>query len=606
MAHGAAERSSALDRALPGLADLRRYQRPWLRGDVVAGVTVAAYLVPQCMAYADVAGLPPVVGLWAVLLPMATYALVGSSRQLSVGPETTTAVMAASIVAPLAAGDPARYAALAAGLAVLVGAVCLVAWLARLGFLANLLSRPVLVGYMAGIAIIMIVGQLEKLTGIPVEGDSLVDELRSLVDQRGQLDAPTLVLGLSVVVFLFVVRARFPKAPGPLLAVALSAAAVAVFDLQDQGIAVVGTVPQGLPGLAWPDLDLGDLASLVGPAVGVALVGYSDNVLTARAFASRHHQEIDANQELLALGVANLGAGATQGFPVSSSGSRTAIGDSLGSATQLFSLVVVGCLVAVLLVAAPLLETFPSAALGGIVVYAAWSLIDRPELRRLRRFRRSEFLLALGAMAGVLAFDILVGVLVAVGLSVIELFSRLMHPHDAVLGEVPGLPGLHDVDDFPSARLTPGLLVYRYDAPLIFANAEDFRHRALAELAGVDRDVAPVSWFVLNMEANVEVDITGLDALEQLRAELVGRGITFGLARVKQDLMVDLERSGLLGRIGEDHVFPTLPTARKAFERQSRPDDPALDAWDGRGAVPPPGTGAAGDAPEPPTGEEGA
>ena len=569
-------------------------------------MTVAAYLVPQCMAYAEVAGLPAVVGLWAVLLPMAAYALVGSSRQLSVGPETTTAVMAASVVAPLASGDPVRYAALAAGLALLVGAVCLVAWLARLGFLANLLSRPVLVGYMAGIAVIMIVGQLEKITGVPVEGDTLVAEVRSFVEHRAELDVPTLVLGLSVIAFLFVVRARFPRAPGPLLAVVLSAAAVAAFDLEADGIAVVGTVPQGLPGLAWPGLGWDDVVALLGPAVGVALVGYSDNVLTARAFAGKHHQEIDANQELLALGAANLGAGVSQGFPVSSSGSRTAIGDSLGNATQLYSLVVVACVVAVLAVAGPLLESFPSAALGGIVVYAAWGLIDRPELRRLRRFRRSEFLLALGAMAGVLVFDILIGVLVAVGLSVIELFSRLMHPHDAVLGEVPGLPGLHDVDDFPQARRTPGLLIYRYDAPLIFANAEDFRHRALAALDAVGRDVGPVRWLVVNVEANVEVDITGLDALEQLRAEVAARGITFGLARVKQDLLAELDRSGLLGRIGEDHIFPTLPTVRKAFERERRPRDPALEAWDGRGPTPPVGTGDPPPTAGPPADDPGA
>jgi high affinity sulfate transporter 1 len=557
------------------LGRLRRYRRSWLTADLVAGATVAAYLVPQCMAYAELAGLPAVVGLWASLGPLVVYALLGSSRRLSVGPESTTAIMVATAVAPLAAGDPARYAALASALALVVGVICVVAWIARLGFLANLLSRPVLVGYMVGVATLMVVGQIERVTGVAVEGDSLLAEVADLVTHLDEVHVPTLVLASVVLAFLLVLQRWVPRAPGPLLAVAASAAVVAAFGLEQDGIAVVGSVPQGLPVPTLPDVSFDDLVALLAPAVGVALVGYTDNVLTARAFAARDGEVVDADRELLALASANLTSGAVQGMPVSSSGSRTALAEASRAATPAYSLVAAAVVAMVLLAFGGVLATFPTAALGAIVIAAALRLIDRPELVRLRRFRRSEFLLALASTAGVLLFGILVGVGIAVALSILELFTRLMHPHDGVLGEVPGLAGLHDVEDFPDAEQTPGLLVYRYDAPLIFANAEDFHRRAMQAVDDIEASVAPVAWFLLNAEANVEVDITGLDALERLRADLAARGVVLALARVKQDLRVQLERAGLVARIGEEHIFPTLPTARAAFADRPRPDAPS-------------------------------
>jgi len=547
-------------RLLPGLAPLRGYQRSWLRGDVLAGLTVAAYLVPQVMAYADLAGLAPVTGLWAILAPLALYVLLGSSRHLSVGPESTTALMTAAAVAPLAAGDPARYAALAGALAVLVGLLCLVAFAARLGFVADLLSKPILVGYLAGVAVTMIVGQAGKLTGVPVTGDSIPAELASFVDHLPQLHLGTALFAAAILALLFLGQWRFPRVPTPLLAVLLATAAVVAFDLQEHGINVVGAVPRGLPAPALPDV--GDLRHLVLPAIGLLVVGYTDMVLTARAFADRDGAPIDANQELLALGAANIGAGVLRGFPISSSGSRTALGMAAGGRTQVHSLVTLACVVAVLMFAGPLLARFPTAALGALVVYAATRLIDVAGFRRLAAFRRSELLLALTALAGVLVFDILYGVLMAVGLSVAEMLHRVARPHDAVLGFVPGLAGMHDIDDYPSASTEPGLLVYRYDSPLFFANAEDFRRRALA---AVDNQSAPVAWFVLNVEANVEVDSTGLGAMEDLRTELVGRGIVFALARVKQDLLTALTAYGLTAAVGTDRIFPTLPTAVAAY-----------------------------------------
>jgi high affinity sulfate transporter 1 len=543
-----------------------------LRWDALAGLTVAAYLVPQVMAYGEVAGLQPVAGLWAILPSLGIYALLGSSRQLSVGPESTTALMSATVVAPLAAGDPARYAALAAALAVVVGLLAVGAWAVRLGFVADLLSQPILVGYLAGVAIIMIVGQLGKVTGVPVEGGSLASELRSFLQSVGDARPATFMLAVATLLLLFLTQWRFPRLPGPLMAVLLPTVLTVTLDLERSGIAVVGDIPAGLPHLSLPSLDA--YTALLLPAVGVLLVGYTDNVLTARAFASRRGYTVDANQELLALGAANVGAGVFQGFPVSSSGSRTAIGDASGSRTQLHSLVALGCVVIVLLFLGPVLAHFPVAALGAIVIYAATRLIDMAGFRRLAAFRRSELLLALAAFVGVMLFDILFGILVAIGLSVADLLRRVARPHDAIQGRVPGLAGMHDVDDYPEAELIPGLLVYRYDSPLFFANAQDFQARAIA---AVDQQPTPVRWFVLNVEANVEVDITALDAMEELRFKLTGRGIVFALARVKQDLLVPLRAAGLVERIGADRLYPTLPTAVAAYEQWTQTQDPAAE-----------------------------
>ncbi|MFG2957645.1 SulP family inorganic anion transporter [Streptomyces sp. NPDC048291] len=551
-------------RLVPGLVPLLGYRRAWLKGDLLAGVTVAAYLVPQVMAYAGVAGLPPVAGLWAILPALALYTVFGSSRLLSVGPESTTALMTATVVAPLATGDPDRYAALAAGLAATVGLLCVVARAVRLGFLADLLSRPVLIGYLAGVALIMVVDQLPKLTGVPGTGTEFFPQLWSFLTRLGEAHAATVVLSAAALLLLFVVTRYFPALPGPLLTVVLGTAAVVAFDLDDRyGIKVIGTVPAGLPGLAVPDPT--ELPRLVLPAIGVLLVAYTDFILTARAFAGRGPDEgpgLDADQEFLALGAANLGASALHGFPVSSSASRTALATSAGARSQAYSLVAGALVLAVLLFLSPLLTRTPAAVLGALVVYAATRMTDLAGFRRLAAFRRRELLLALGCLAGVLALDILYGVLVAVGLSVAELLTRVARPHDAVEGLVPGVAGMHDIDDYPTARTIPGLLVYRYDSPLFFANAENFHRRALA---AVDQQTAPVRWFVLNMEANVEVDITALDAVDALRRELIARDVEFALARVKQDLLDSLEAYGLADAVGHDRVFPTLPTAVTAY-----------------------------------------
>ncbi len=567
---------------LPGLAKLLHYERSWLRGDLVAGVTVAAYLIPQVMAYAEVAGVPTVAGLWAVIGAMTMYALLGSSPQLSVGPESTTALITAASIGPLAASDPGRYAALAAALALIVAAVALAAWVARLGFLADLFSKPVLVGYLAGVAVIMIAGQLDTFAGVTVEGDGPLREIWSFLTHLGDASRPTLLMSTSVLVFLFAGTKLFPRAPIPLIAILLSAAIVAVFDLGSEGLELVGTVPSGLPAPRLPDVGLSDLTSLLLPAVGVTVVAYTDNTLEGRAFASRNRYAIDSNQELLALAGANAAAGLVQGFPVSSSGSRTAIGDSLGSRSQLYSLVVVAVVIVTLLFLGPVLESFPWAALAAVVMWAAVKLVDVPEIRRIARFRRSEFVLAAATTVSVLVVDILYGVLVAIALSILDLLRRVARPHDGVLGYVPGVAGMHDVDDYPEARQIPGLVVYRYDSPLFFANAADFKKRAIDALEGFDH----VEWMLLNFEANVQIDLTAIDALEELREELERRQIALALARVKYEMLVQLERAGFIDRIGSEMVFDTLPTAVVAY----------IDHYTAVHGAPPPGVSP----PEPP------
>lgn len=549
-------------RLLPGLTQFQRYERRWLREDLTAGVTVAAYLVPQAMAYATLAGLPPVTGLWAALVPLAMYSVLGSSRQLSVGPEASTTAMTAATLGPIAAGDAGRYAASAAALAILVGVICLIGGLVKLGFLANLLSGPVLVGYMAGIALVMIAGQLGKLTGAPVEGHEFIWQAGSFVAHLADVHWPTVILATAVIAIQLVVAMRAARLPGPLIAVVLASVAVVVLSLQSRGVAVVGSVPSELPGFDLPVLGPGDVVGLILPAVGIAIVAFSDNVVTARVFAAHKGEEIDANAELRALGVCNFGAGLVHGFPVSSSGSRTAIGATAGSHTQLASLCTLAVVLAVLTLGGGLMSAVPIAALGALVLVAALQLIDVSEFRRLARFRRSELILAVATTAAVLSLGILYGVLVAVGLSILDLLRRVARAHDGVLGFVPGLPGMHDIDDYPDAELVPGLVMYRYDAPLCFANAENFRRRALE---AVDSYPQPVEWFVLNAEANSEVDLTALDVLERLRVELARRGVTFAMARVKQDLREALEAAGLLDKIGLDHIYATLPTAVAAF-----------------------------------------
>ncbi|HET9128606.1 MAG TPA: sulfate permease [Propionibacteriaceae bacterium] len=572
-----AQRTPWTFRLLPGVDVLRHYRREWLRGDLVAGLTVLAYLVPQVMAYAAVAGLPSVVGLWAAVGPLVVYAVLGSSRQLSVGPESTTALMTAAAVAAVGSGLPAsRHAEVAAVLALAVAAVALAAWAVRLGFLAALLSRPVLEGYMVGIAVLMITSQLGRISRLDIPAGRPDEEIGYWVAHLGEAHVATLAVAAGVLVGLFAFQRWLPRAPGPLVMMIVAAVLVAWLGLGRYGVRTVDRVPTGLPGVRVPDLTGLPWVELLSAAAGIVLVGFSDNVLTGRAFAAKRRERIDGNQELLALAGINVAAGLSQGFPVSSSGSRTVLGDAMGSRSQLSSLVTAVGVVVVLLVAAPLLSTFPRAALGAVVIYAALRLVNPGEWRRIARFRRSELLLALAATGAVLWFGVLAGIAVAVVLSVLELLRRLATPHDGILGIVPGVAGMHDIDDYEDAVQVPGLVVYRYDAPLFFGNAENFLRRAVDAL---DLAPAPPRWLLLNMEANVEVDLTAVDVLDQLRQRVEARGIALALARVKHELFEQLDAAGFVDRVGRRRIFATLPTAVAAFHEEqedaaSGPDRP--------------------------------
>ena len=546
-----------------GLDQLRGYQPAWFRADLMAGIAVTAYLMPQCLAYADLAGSPPVTGLWVAVIAMVIYALLGTSRQLSVGPESATAIMVAAAVAPLAAGDPARYAALSAGLAIMVGLICVGAFLLRLGFVADLLSQPILVGYMAGVALIMIGSQLGTLTGVKPAAHDTVGKVLELSGRLDEVQKISLALGVGVVVFLLVLRHFKPRAPGTLLAVIGAALIVWIFGLESLGLSTVGSVPSSLPSIALPGLGLSDLTALIGSAAAITFVAYSDVALTGRAFAARTGETIDANREFLALGVANMASGLTGGFALSASGSRTAIIDAMRARTQVTGLVAAVCVIVVVMLTPGLIAHIPRAALGGIVVYAALRLIDVKGLRELAHFRSTEFGLAIAALVGVLLFDVLAGILVAVGLSVADLFLRVARPPASVLGRVPGLAGLHNIEDYPDAKTIPGLVIFRYDAPLCFANAQDFQTRALR---AVDAEAEGVSWFLLNAEAIVELDVTAANALLRLIDDLSDRHVVFAMARVKQTFLRQLARGGLMAAIDEDHIYATLPVAVEAFE----------------------------------------
>lgn len=556
-------------RFVPGITAMRGYQRSWLKGDVIAGITVAAYLVPQVMAYAVIAGLPAVVGLWGVLAPMALYFFLGTSRKLSIGPESTTALMTAAGVGALvgAAGGPERYAEVAALLAIAVGIVCAVGFIGRLGFLTRLLSRPVLVGYLIGIAVLMIVSQLSKVTKVDVEGGQTWEEVVSFIRVIPQAHLPTVSLALVVLILLYTAGWLTPKIPSTLMVLLLSAAAVAVFDLERFGLEVIGQVPRGLPQLSIPSLGDLEIWSLLPYAVGIAIVGFSDNVLTARAFASGKGEVIDSNQELLALGTANLANGFFQGFPVSSSGSRTVLGDTAGARTQVHSLVVIALVIMVLMFAGPVLASFPTAALGALVIYAATQLIDFAELRRIARFRKSELVITAATAAAVVIFGVLAGIGVAIALSILDLIRRITRPYADVLGYTPGVAGMHSLEDYPESNPVEGLVVFRYDSPLFFANSDDFSNRAIEAVEEADQ---PVHWFLLNAEANTEVDLTAVDALEELRKTLEERGIRFAMARVKQDLRRSLEPTGFIESVGEGYIFATLPTAVKGYAVEFR------------------------------------
>ena len=552
----------------------RSYRRQWLGRDLLAGVAVAAYMVPQVMGYAAIAGLPPIAGLWASLLPLVVYALIGSSPQLSLGPESTTALLTATTLAAMSNGDPDQLASVAGALAIATGLVCVVGRLLRAGYLSALLSRPILVGYLLGVAVLMVISQLGHLTGLSVPSGSVLTQVGYVLTHLSEINVATVIMAAAILVVLFVGTKLLPRMPWTLIAMLLAAAVVVLGHLERYGVELVGSIPAGWPRLTLPEVSWAEAASLLPAALGLSVVAYSDTVLTGRGFGTKTGDQINPNRELVALGVANVAAGLSQGLPVSSSASRTAIAYSLYARTQLYSLVVAVMIALTMAFGRPILAAFPWAGLGAVIVYAATRVVDIGELRRMARFRRSELGLALATAAAVVVLGVLWGIAAAIALSLADLLRRIARPHDALLGYLPGQAGMHNVRDRLDGRQVPGLVIYRYDSPLFFANAVDLVERALR---AVDQADPPARWFVLDAEANINLDLTAADALEELRARLADRGIVFATTHLRTELRTTLARTGWVERVGADHLFATLPTAVAAYEHWLR-DHPMADA----------------------------
>jgi high affinity sulfate transporter 1 len=550
-------------RLIPGTTWIRQYRRRDLPHDAIAGLTVAAVIVPIGMAYGQLSGLPPITGLYASLLPLVAYALFGSSRQLVIGPDASSTALMAAAVAPLAAGSVERALNFAALLAVLVGAIALLGALLRLGFIASFLSKPILVGYMNGLALIVIAAQLGKTFGMSIGAGDFLGQVREALSEVGTINWPTAAVGVGVFALILLLRRVAPRLPAALLAVVLATLLVAVFHLEMYGVATLGAVPAGLPPLHLPRASTAEVGQLAVDALGIALLTFSDTILNSRSFAHRNGYEVDANGELRGLAIANLAAGISQGYPVSASGARTAVNEAAGGRTQMAAVVAALALAGILLWLTPLLADFPVAALGGALIAAVLPLIDVASLRQMYRIRKADLLVAIVAFVGVLVIGLLEGIVLAVGLSLLLVLARAIRPHDAVLGQVEGVDGFHDIDDYIQAETVPGLIVYRFDAPLFFANAERFQSRIL-DL--VRTAATPVEWVLLDAEAITDLDSTAAEALEHLHAELAQRGIVLAIARAKRAFRDRLTVADLTTRITPRYFFPSIRSGVAAFQ----------------------------------------
>jgi sulfate permease, SulP family len=567
-AYGRGLRPKSLAGVAPGLATLLRYDRSNARHDLIAGITVGIVAVPSSLAMAELAGLPVQFGLYATFLPLAAYGLLATSRQHVIGPDATLAALTASTLAPLATVggtvDPALYAALAAALAFGMGGLLLLAGVLHLGFIGDFFGKPVLLGYINGVAVSVITGQVEKLLGIDVEATDFLPMVRETVTELGDLNWPTVLLSAALLAIAVAVRRLAPRFPASIAVLVAALVLARLLDLEQWDIATVGDVDSGLPPIGFPDVTLSQFTELLLPASAFGLIAFADTVATVRTFARKHNYEVDADRELTALGSANLLGGLTSAFPVSSSNSRTAVNDATGAQTQasvIVAAVVVGMFLVFLM---PLIEPLPKAALGVVIVVAAAGLIDVRSIWRLRHIRPAEVGLAIAAFAGVLIFGVLGGVAIAIGLSIGVFLYRAARPHDAVLGQQRDLDGYHDIERQEGAQTVPGLLIYRFDAPPFFVNAEYLRRRVLELVEAAD----DLDWLILDAEAWMFVDATAIDVLTELQSELAGRGISLGFARLKGRQREIFEKTGLTTQVGADHFFPTVRAAVAAFEGQ--------------------------------------
>ncbi|CRK54119.1 conserved membrane hypothetical protein [Rhodococcus sp. RD6.2] len=551
---------------LPGVEVARTYQRSWLRTDITAGIALTALLIPAGMGYAQAAGLPPETGLYATIVPLLVYALAGPSKILVLGPDSSLAPIIGAAVLPLAAGDPERAVALAGLLAILMGAILVLGGILRLGFVTDLLSKPIRLGYLNGIALVVVVSQIPKLLGFSVDGVNLIDEMRATVSAivGGEIDPSAAAIGIGGIAVIVAFKLFHSRIPGVLVAV-FGAIAVAYFLGLDDDIPMVGALPQGLPAPALGGLQWSDVAELIGPAAGIALVAFADTGVLSRTFAARRGESVDGSQEMRAIGTANVASGLLGGFPMSASSSRTPVAEQNGAKTQLTGVVGALLIVVFILVAPGLTGYLPEAALAAVVIVAATSLVDIRSIVDMWSMSRVETVLAIAAFLGVAMVGVLEGIVVAIALSFVAVVVHAWRPYRTELVEVPGIDGYHDIKRNPTGHRIPGLVIVRFDAQLFFANGaifDDYARRVVA------RSPDPVRWVIIAAEPMTGVDTTAMDELVELDQYLSGNGIELVFAEMKDPVKDKLQRLGLGERFGSDHFYPTLETAVEAFENR--------------------------------------
>jgi len=554
---------SGFDRWLPGLWILRQYRPDWLKHDIVAGLVLATMLVPVGIAYAVASGVPGIYGLYATIIPLLAYALFGPSRILVLGPDSSLAAVILAVVLPLSGGDPLRAIALASAMAIVSGVVCIGAGLIKLGFVTELLSKPIRYGYMNGIALTVLLSQVPKLLGFSFESHGPLRDLGSIMKGiiGGRVNWTAFLIGAGALLTIFALKRS--KVPGLLIAVAGATAIVGILGLsKSAGVSVLGSLPQGLPSFDIPWINLADVTTVLSGGLAVALISFADTSVLSRAYAARTRTYVDPNQELVGLGVANLAAGFFQGFPISSSSSRTPVAEAAGAKTQLTG--VVGALaVALLIIAAPnLLQNLPTSALAAVVIASAIGLVEIQDLIRIYKMQRWEFWLSMLCFAGVATFGAIPGIAFAVIIAVIEFLWDGWRPHSAILGRANGISGYHDVSRYPQARLIPGLVLFRWDAPLFFANAELFQARVIG---AVENSPTPVHWVVVTAEPVTSVDVTAADVLSELEKTLREAGIKLSFAELKDPVKDKLKRFGLFTQFGEQSFYPTIGAAVRAY-----------------------------------------
>lgn len=551
-------------RWLPGLDTLRRYEASWLRHDIFAGLVLATMLVPMGIAYAEASGLPGIYGLYATIAPLLAYALFGPSRILVLGPDSALAAIILGVVVPLSGGDPLRAATLAAMMAIVSGTVCIVAGIARLGFVTELLSKPIRYGYMNGIALTVLISQLPKLFGFSIEGEGLLRNLWAIGGAilEGKTNWVAFGIGLGTLAAILLLE-RNKRLPGILIAVVGATAVAGALDLGARyGVKVLGPLPQGLPGFAVPLIGYADLVPVLVGGCAIALVSFADTSVLSRAYAARLGTRVDPNQEMVGLGAANLATGFFQGFPISSSGSRTPVAEAAGARTQLTSIVGALAIAFLLQVAPNLLQHLPTAALAAVVVAAAIGLIEVTDVKRIYRIQQWEFWLSMICFVGVAVLGVIPGIGLAIAVAIAEFLWDGWRPHSAVLGRVHGVKGYHDITRYPDARQIPGLVLFRWDAPLFFANAEFFSERVRAAMA---KSPTPVRRLVVAAEPVTSVDVTAGDTLAELDEALHAKGIELCFAELKDPVKDKLKKFGLLAQLGEDNFFPTVGAAVSGY-----------------------------------------